>query len=668
MNKLGDIQALAAQCLAEYQSAKTMSGDIQRDREDGLKAYHQEPYGDEVEGRSQVRASDVRDSVEWILPDLIEPFIAGDAMEFEPRAAEDVEPAEAETEAVNYVFMQKNPGFMLTYTAIKDVLLSKNCYIYVGWEDKAKYQREEYQGLSIEQVVMLTQDPDIEIRGYHANGDGLTAPQTYDVLLRRKRDASGVCIYPLPPERVFVNRYHNSISLQDARCVIYEELLTEIDLVEEGVPLEKAQALPSYSHFSTGEELQRWKKEGNLPEPSTGSLRIIRVLNCYIRTDFDGDGIAELRLVRLAGESTENILGNDEIDNIPIKSGAAIPNQHKHFAIALADTLQDIQKIRTVIRRLMLDSSYLGLYPTQYINETSAGDFTYQDLLNRKPFGFVRMQDINGIRTEAPVPFAPQAIQMLEWLDNERDERRGFGRETQGMDLKTLADSTNLVGPMLMNAALKRTKLMARVLAETIFKDVFLAIHEELSKHGRPFMARLKSGFAQINPQDWETREQMIIKVGTGYSDKMEKIAAQEGVLAKQQLVVQAGGMGKLITEENIFNALKHWQAASNIKSGQYFTDPSTITPPPPQPTTEQLAVQVADKEANTKALQAAADAQLNIRKLNDETALKREEIASNHYLKAEELKLKYGANVNDKPAEPVEGKSVASSESSVAA
>jgi hypothetical protein len=44
---------------------------------------------------------------------------------FEPVGPEDEAAAQQETDYVNHVFMQQNPGFMILYSLIKDALLSK---------------------------------------------------------------------------------------------------------------------------------------------------------------------------------------------------------------------------------------------------------------------------------------------------------------------------------------------------------------------------------------------------------------------------------------------------------------------------------------------------------------------------------------------------------------
>src|SRR5439155_19470240 len=79
-----------------------------------------------ADGRSRAVSTDVADTIEGLMPSLMEIFAAGDeVVRFEPIGPEDVQAAEQEMQYVNHVFMQQNPGFLVLYSFIKDALLSK---------------------------------------------------------------------------------------------------------------------------------------------------------------------------------------------------------------------------------------------------------------------------------------------------------------------------------------------------------------------------------------------------------------------------------------------------------------------------------------------------------------------------------------------------------------
>ena len=114
------------------------------DRAAAIDYYLGEPFGNEVEGRSQVVSFDVQDTIESALPQLLKVFVSGDqVVVFDPKNAEDVEAAEQETDYVNHVVMEKNNGFNTFYVWFKDALLSKNGYVKAYYEEEQDIERSE---------------------------------------------------------------------------------------------------------------------------------------------------------------------------------------------------------------------------------------------------------------------------------------------------------------------------------------------------------------------------------------------------------------------------------------------------------------------------------------------------------------------------------------------
>jgi hypothetical protein len=147
--------------LAAVQATK-----LSEERERALEYYVGDVTMDipDVDGRSKAVSMDVADTVEGLMPQLMEIFCSSeDVVKFEPVGREDVQAADQETDYVNHVFMQKNPGFMVLYSMIKDALLSKVGVVKVWWEQEHKEQRETYLDLDDDAFAMLAADPEIEI-------------------------------------------------------------------------------------------------------------------------------------------------------------------------------------------------------------------------------------------------------------------------------------------------------------------------------------------------------------------------------------------------------------------------------------------------------------------------------------------------------------------------
>src|SRR5512137_1689504 len=97
------------EAIEQYETDATARGSLSEDRQDALDRYLGKPYGDQVEGRSQIVMGDVADTVEWIKPSLLKIFCAGEeVVKFDATGPEDEPAAEAETAFCNHVVMSRN--------------------------------------------------------------------------------------------------------------------------------------------------------------------------------------------------------------------------------------------------------------------------------------------------------------------------------------------------------------------------------------------------------------------------------------------------------------------------------------------------------------------------------------------------------------------------------
>jgi hypothetical protein len=157
----GELKALLAAERYDAPSAM-MASKLSDERATALNYYMGDMSKDmpAPEGRSQAVSSDVANKVEGLMPQLMEIFAGGDeVVRFEPVGPQDAAAAEQETDYVNHVFMQKNPGFLILYSFIKDALLSKVGIAKVWWEEREEVERETYLDLAKEQFAIIAGDP-----------------------------------------------------------------------------------------------------------------------------------------------------------------------------------------------------------------------------------------------------------------------------------------------------------------------------------------------------------------------------------------------------------------------------------------------------------------------------------------------------------------------------
>src|SRR6266550_1901983 len=116
------------------------------------------------DGQSKAVSFDVFDTIQGIMPSLMEIFASGDeVVRFEPVGPEDVDAAQQETDYINHVFMEQNPGFMILHTMFLDGLLSKTGIVKVYWDVREEEEDQTFYDLDDDQFAMLYDDPNLEI-------------------------------------------------------------------------------------------------------------------------------------------------------------------------------------------------------------------------------------------------------------------------------------------------------------------------------------------------------------------------------------------------------------------------------------------------------------------------------------------------------------------------
>ena len=95
------------------------------------------------------------------LPSLIRLFAASEnVVNLVPRTEADVDAADQQTNYINYVFWQDNPGFLILHGAFKDALTVRTGFVKWWTDDNKEKRRKSFVNLSGPQVQMLqAQDP-----------------------------------------------------------------------------------------------------------------------------------------------------------------------------------------------------------------------------------------------------------------------------------------------------------------------------------------------------------------------------------------------------------------------------------------------------------------------------------------------------------------------------
>jgi hypothetical protein len=583
-------------------------GKLADQRRKAMDYYLGEPFGNEVEGRSQFVSRDVADTIEGILPSLLKIFTASDeVVKFEPNGPEDEKSAEQATDYVNHVFNRQNNGFVVLYTFFKDALLQKNGFCKVYWDTYSKPKVEKYKGLTPDELTAVYQQ--LEQQGYEIQAVESDEDETTFRLLDK---VGKVCVDPIPPEEMRFNK-NAKWDLQKERFVAHERQMSASDLRLMGIEPEDFD-LEKYEDWSLEKQTRYGYEQEDTLEEGPEPTYLIR--ECYCLVDFDGDGIAERRMIWKSGKT---ILKNEEVDRVPIVTTTPIMMPHKLSGLSVADLVSDIQLLKSTLIRQILDNMYLTNSPRMQVIE---GMVNIDDLLTVRPGGIVRMKTFDAAKP-LPVPFfgAP-AFNMLEYVDTIRENRTGVTRYNQGLDANSLNKTATGINN-IMNASQQRIELIARIFAETGVKDMMWQIFELVSKHeSKQRIVRLRNEWVPIDPRSWSTKWDMTVSVGLGTGSKDQLLQGSQLIAQFQQAIAQAGGMGRVVSEKNIFNLANDVSESVRPKNGgRYFTDPEGLPPPEQKPDPEVMKIEAGREKAKmadeTKRASKAVDLMLQVAQLS---------------------------------------------------
>lgn len=553
------------------------TSELSDQRSKAMEYYLGEPYGNEKAGQSQVRTREVLDTIEWIKPELMKIFAGGgDTVRFEPETPNDVQWAEQSTAFINYLLHRKNPGFKIIYQWITDGLLQKNGIVKAWWDETVETVREEYYGLSDAELQMLVAPPEVEIIEQEME-QGPNGP-VWEVAIKRTGPPKGICIENIPPEEFLISKAAKCIQSSPFCAHRTQKSISEIKQM--GYDVSK---LSDSDYGDTGwlesERLARFSNDDtDMDDPAGASstdpaMRIVWFTEAYIRTDYDGDGIAELRKVCKVGKT---ILDHEEVDCIPFAGWTPIIISHKFMGLSMADLVMDLQMIQSQLLRNILNNQYLTNNGRYAVIDGMAN---MDDLLTSRAHGVVRMKMAGAVSRLDTPQLGNSAFQMLDYMDRLREKRTGVSERSQGLDPNSLgANQAASAVNQVMTAAQQRIELIARVFGETGLTDLFrllykLVIQNDTSKT----IFRLRDNYVEVNPSEWKEKADTSVVVGLGNGSRESEMMQMNQIFQVQQQLAANPQYAPIVGASNVFNTVEDMVKVFNKASaGRYFTDPQS--------------------------------------------------------------------------------------------
>lgn len=499
--------------------------ELSTERATALDLYYGREYGNEEEGYSKIVSKDISEAVDWALPALLKMFVqSGNIAEFEAIGPEDEERAEQESDYVNHVIMDENNGFLVLHDAFKDALILKNGYFKHFWEENETVKEEEYDNLSEDDLLLILNEleGEVEVKEQEVTEDG------YHVKFKITKKTGKVCIEATPPEELRISKRARS-GTQDAPFIEHVTRKTRSELVEMGMSKDFVDGLSAYTGKEDTDSQTRARDTVSDESDDEGtdadrSMDEIEYCEAYLKVDFDGDKVAELRkVVIVGGEIPEGDDWNEQIDRIPFTSITPKRVPHRHIGESLVDDLEDLQEIKTALERQLMDNIYATNHNQYVVNERAY----LEDFLVGLPGGVKRITDSDPVDGSFAMistpPILDKILPAIDYIDSNISNRTGINEITTGLDPDVLKMSTEGAIADNVNRASQKVEMIGRLFAEGV-RELVIRVHElEIKHQDQEKVVKLRGKYVPVNPQKWKERTDVKVTVGIGTGNEEEK-------------------------------------------------------------------------------------------------------------------------------------------------
>lgn len=609
----------------------TGAGDLSSRRENATYEFNMSPLGDlKPQGVSKIVSSDTTEVIESYTALTTKLLLDNNKLaNFVPRSMKprDIHQAKVASDLVNYCIFNKNDGWKTINTWVKSAYLYGNGTLSWSWVEDSEYEMEEYDQISETVLDELLADPLVEIVGdleVTENYEPGPQEQVYqNVRLRRTIDKSKVIIEAIPPEAFLINK--DAKSIQDATFVakVVELSYSEIrqmfpdfqkDLSEIGENAEVGRGMSWSQEISSRKDsvgIDNWLANEALDDSDEANT-VLEVIECWIRSDRDGDGVAELKHVIKAGN---DILQEDDVSYIPVADLNPVEIPHEYHGLSLADMVRPQMQATTAILRGFVENVYFGNYG-RTLADPNVVDFSA--LQNPVPKQVIATNGpaVNSVQQIGPDPISPGTQGMLEYLQLQKEQSTGLTKAAMGLnDALYVSGNSEAKIAQTQSAAQIRIEHIARRFMETGFKDLCRGLLKEMKQNIKEdMMYKTDKGYASISPSDLQMIPSNLdldiqANLGENSNINMQQKLQQVGELIP--LMAQDPTSRKYISQNAAFNLGVKMVTAMGLDPLDYFVDPDNPEVMQDIEAKEQERKQ--QEQASNQAVQAQQDANTSL-------------------------------------------------------
>lgn len=468
--------------------------------------------------------------VQWALAQTLDSFFGTTkVISIVGQGQGDAENAETMEELLKWQLEQENHGFMLFSSWFCDALIY-DLGILKCWWSRVSQSRDETVTVPQDRLLLLAQTPGVELLEV-----GL--PNFYGdcrVTLRRAvtTDNRPVLDHVSPFDMRWLPEARK---LGDSLFVAQRQIVTGDVLMRgaaEGVydkaAVRRALDAGGDVAYDEADRALNPDMEAFPSQEDEDARRRVKIFECYVKYDVDGDGALEDVIVTLAGDQMLRVELNP-LGRLPF---FVLSSQHDSSRVlplsSMADIEGELQSLRIAMVRQILLNISVNNRPQTFINSDSVN---IDDVLGNKALVRCKGDPRSCVMPAPSSPLAPWTMQFIEYFRGVEEEWTGRTRYNQGTDANTLNKTATGIS-LIMKSSAQRINHIVKIFAETGVSELnrFL-IRLNQTYIDQTQVVRLLDKTLTIQPDDLDGNFDIVVNSDVGLGEKEQKVNALSSYL-----------------------------------------------------------------------------------------------------------------------------------------
>jgi len=536
----------------------------------------------------------------------------------------------------NHCIFKQNNGWEILQTWVKSALLWKTSVIRWDFVEDFVVDFEEYEKISAARLDELLADETVEIVGdleYENDFDeqGEASLVYVNVRIKRTIDKSRVKIENVPPENFLIS--NDATHLDNASFVGVQTQMTRSEIRRWWPEIAAEISEDEWDELDGNDASVRWSVEQAARREVTGqnynmsgsddmleANREVTVTECWVSVDRDGDGIAELKRLIVAGD---HILHESDCDSIPLAVLTPIDVPHEFFGLSVADMTRSSTLASTAVLRGFVENTYLTNYSPK-LADPNVVDFSALQNMRPKQIIATNGNPAGAVQSLQPETISSGTVPLLQHMQTIKEQATGMSKAAQGLnDALYVSGNSETKLSAIQSASQKRIQHIARRFAETGFKRLSKGIYKTM--HSNLVTAKLviKGSLASIQTNKLPREMECEIFIDLGENSNANKIQKLQRVGESILPQLNQAGAGMAVKPDAPAILATQLIEALGLDSSDFLEDYTTdeFKQKAEQALQSQSEAAKAEKEMAQRKVEAeAALAEANVQFTNSQT------------------------------------------------